>query len=377
MRMVLISALCSLLSCGREAPAQLPPASAGLHDQVAAMFADLEAGGVGTIAHVGDSIPTNPPWDVGLSECLWSQWGSAGWAYRGLDANFKWQGTATLTATFAGDVVKSVPKGNRDPVRGRDTPDGRFCLIATDGKITLTVPAGFAVRLHYSTAPGGGVLKVDRPNVAGIDFPAIPTDAPVRRDVRIDLPAGNPPNGGGSAKYVITSADGIAAQVNGVEVRDGTGFESARLGRGSNGPADYNTGDTASTAEVLRQINPDIVVYMQDWFVPTQSIASFRQQTRDYIAFIRATLDDGAEPPTGIILIAHHAMIDDSAQVSQVLYELSQELGCGFIDNRQLATYEENVGLGRLAPDGKHLSTAGGKYFAEEDVRLMREAWGK
>lgn len=343
-----------------------PPLSDNLHDQVAPMYESLVSGGVGSLVYVGDSIPFRHAWGLGLNEYLWNEWGTAGWSYRAINQDFKWTNSAgvnILKAAFIGDVTKGTSSGKRDPVRGRDTPDGIYSVIRTTGAITLTIPAGYQARLHYSVTPDGGTACVDRPNVGGVDL-TFPTFSMIRQDVAIDLPSGT--------KYTLTSLDGLPVQVNGIELRDGSGFRSARLGRGQNGPNDYNTGNTPSTASVLVGIDPDVVVYMQDWFVPNQSVESFKADTRAYVTFVRATC-----PGVGIVFIAHHAMSTDSPDVSQVLWELATELGCGFIDNRQMATYTENVAAGRLQADGVHLTNSGGKFFAERDAQLMREAWGR
>lgn len=337
------------------------PASYGVAAQVAPMFDKLEAGQMGRMAVVGDSIAFRPAWHSHLRAEFGTEFGFAGYGYRGVNIDFKWlnfQGVLETRVAFGGastNIVKAKGSGKRDPTWGIYTPDGIFTRLRSDGAVTLTIPSGLTVKLHYLRQPGGGDLQVYK---NGVLIQTIDTDGSIGNMI-VSLASGT--------KYKLMSADSSWVQVNALETTKAAGFCLDRIGRGENNPANYNTGDTASTAAALTAMGVDLFMIETDRYTPNQTQVSFIADMKSYIAFIRA-----ACPNAGVVLVSKHNSINHRADVADTLYQIAQDVGCGFIDHYYVKTYEENLALGYLATDGAHLSDTGGAFFAQYDADIMR-----
>jgi len=345
-----------------------------LKAQVMPMFGDLVSGGQGggpgqgRLGLVGDSIASNHPYRKWLTGSFVGEYGSAGYGYNGISAQFKWtlpDGSVPCKIAFLGDLndlQKSTITGARSGAYGLWSPNGYYTRIVDDGStgegyVKLTVPAGYAAKLHYHRWPGAGVLGVDRPNAAGFDL-SVPT-AGALGDGVISLPAGT--------QYALSAVSGTV-QVNGLELTDGTGFVLDSLARGGVGPVDFNRANNASTASVYTGLGLDLLIVMFDWGSDSEK-ASYKADLGAYLDFVA-----GAVPGLPVILVSHHAIKDDKADEAVWMMEVAEARGLGFIDHFFLFTHEELVAQGLVQPDGKHLSDAGGKWFAEYDAARMREA---
>lgn len=337
------------------------PASYGVAAQIDAMYDKLEAGGMGRAFIVGDSIAFRPAWHSYLRSEMGIDFGVAGYGYRGINPDFKYldaQGVPEIKIAFAGlgsNLVKAKGTTKRDQTWGIYEPDGIFTRMRSDGSVTLTIPAGLTVKLHYLRQPDGGTLAVDK---SGVRIQTIDTNGSIG-NVIVSLTSGT--------KYKLYSTSAAWVQVNALETTKSVGFVMDRLARGQDNPHGYNTGDTPSSSSAITALAPDLILIQTDWYVPNQSKASFIADMNAYIAFVRA-----AVPGVGIVLIAHHAMSADSQDVSDTLYAIAQDVGCGFIDHLQVMTYTDMVANNYIQTDGTHLTNAGGSFFAHCDAELFR-----
>jgi hypothetical protein len=329
--------------------------------QVDPLFTVLEAGGLGRMALVGDSIAFRHPWELFLREELGGDFGKAGYGFRGINPDFKWtnpQGTAELKVAYTGtgtNIVKGKSSSKRDQTWGLYTPDGIFSRLRSDGAVTLTIPAGHTCTLHYLIQPSGGTLAVDR---SGVRVHTINTAGSLDDETLVLA---------GGAKYKLYSTSSAWVQVNALEVLKPVGFTCDRLGRGQDNPKGYNTGNTTSSATCLGALGCQLVMIQTDWFTPNQSQGSFITDLKAYIDWVRAAL-----PDAGLILVSHHAMYADSQAVSDVVEQIAIDKSCGWIDHLGLLTYQQMLDNGYIQADGVHLTDAGGAYFANYDADLMR-----
>lgn len=326
--------------------------------QVTPMFDDLEAGGVGRMAAVGDSIVFRNPWHLHLRDELGLEYGYGGYGYRAANIDFRW--LTELRVIYAGsstNIVKARSNGKRDPVWGVYTPDGIYTRLRLDGSVSLVLQ-GSRYILHYLKQPGGGILAIDRNTTRLMN---LDTNGPTG-DATVELPVG-------PGKYRFSSTGSAWVQVNGVEVLSDKGFVIDRLARGGDGPLDYILANTTSTASVYAGLDADVLWVQFDW-VGSQQKKTYITDMNKYLDFVEAS-----NPGMRIILCSHHDMRPDIADEARWLYEIAVSRGLGFVNHFPVMTHEELVAAGYLTDDGIHLTDAGGVFFAHYDAERLRFAY--
>lgn len=344
------------------------PLTEGLHHALLPFYQDLEAGGVGSFAIVGDSVSLlDGSYNWQLKNRLRDDFGSAGEGYLALarfDGSCGQHGGGPqcgLQLIRGPGSYLSDDTGFWEPL-GLATPDGMWGELRPKffpGSMTIHA-YGRELIVHYTRRVGGGPMQVE---FNGAYLTTVDTG----------LGAGEPETG---ALVIDTGEDDpeelstirvsttglLPAQVNGVEMRLATGgVRYHRLARGGAGPALFMESRTQANADLLRSLELDLMIIMLDaasgdtdgnnWTLYEANLAAL-------VDWYRAEL-----PQTRFVLMTHHPFRPQIGPQADAILSVARAQGLGYINLYDLFSgYEEMDDLG-LMNGIVHLSHAGGQWF--------------
>jgi hypothetical protein len=351
------------------APAQTP-LEWNLRPQVEGLFQSLEAGQTASLAFVSDSLGfAHNSLNWYMRDRFWADYGMSGDGYLATGKGFSGGAHGPrdglgYTATPTGVTLGSYA-GFRSNW-GYHTPDGNYARIQSAGSLELKL-YGPICRLHYLIQPGGGILRVTLNGQVLVDAPTHGT----YENATLEFATGQGPDT--LSTVTLSSADGAVVQTCGIDMRTGLpGYTQHRLARGGSGPRDFNRSNTPRTADILADLDPDVIIVMLDWVGedPDKEMATFVQDTHQLLDFYQQTL-----PEARFILMSHHPFKDNIEQEAAWLYQIAQERDIGFINlfDTVPGGFEAMDALGYML-DEVHLTPAGGSFFGNYIYGLLKQA---
>jgi len=341
------------------------PLDLNIKTATADWLADLEAGGVGHYAVIGDSISfRNDTYVWYLRDDLEARFGSGGDGYLALGVGFKHRdGTNNRRPglDFRGSTTWrewSDASGPRDDL-GLRAVDGIYTRIGATGWFEVDI-FGPAATLHYVREVGAGVIRVE-------------VNGETVGEVDASLDSGDPqlgtfffetgeadPEQTSTVRFSLvgaTSDDPQWTQLNGlVMTGHNPGARFSRLARGGVGPEEFMRTPPGIFADTLESIDPDMVIVMLD-----------HVDLGAYEASLNILVDrvEDAVPGAEIVLISHHHFKENLEIDADILVAMADERGHGFINLFDLHTGRDHLEELGFLIDGVHLTGEGGSWFGQ------------
>lgn len=344
------------------------PLALRLDKALAPFWANIDAGGEASYLIVGDSISNRlDSYNWHLRGHMLTRHGAGGEGYRAFGSGWGGQNNdlvspprGPLACVLSGDVFTPPPDGQRDPVWGPYTPDGRFTRIQNDGTVEAAL-FGPHVRVFYLAAPGHGNLSI---TFDGTLLATLPTDAPEITLRWFDFSA---PDDSRRRTLRLTT-DGPPVLLLGADMRTGrAGVTYHKVAQGGVGPDVFLTSATEPVSDLLGLLDPDVIFVMTDWSGAGQ--ATYAQDMAALLDFY-----ESAMPDSTVVLVSHHAFRPEMGPAADVLLELANARDYAYINIYDLFRDRAHLNARGYLIDTVHMSFEGGKWFGQWFDRLMRTA---